>query len=332
MEGGVMHGIGKTGRVMDYGADDKDSLQQSLFTKVIHIILHVLHKNDIIEIKVPASELHDLIHYDREHRYVVKEFIRMADYKGDEKRLKMINEINGIKQLIPFVKTQHIIGMQYKNLFLVGFEIIMSADTRCFIINKKCQTVLSEKIVNTTKQFVQFVMNILHELIQIQKINMAHGDIKLGNIMKCDNTYKLIDWGYSRALTYTSIQSKFLGLSPLYFVIRYGDDWKKKFLDALKDTYYKSTGGYDTPYTSMYATNVIQYYETLVKQYTPKELFQSHKYELDLTALGFVLYGILKHTTLPIKYHAFIMNLYKMKSATNALKEFKKLMNKTVKR
>ena len=330
MEGGVMHGIGKTGRVMDYGADDKDSLQQSLFTKVNHIILHVLHKNDIIEIKVPASELHDLIHYDREHRYVVKEFIRMANYKANEPQLKMINELNGIKQLIPFVKTQHIIGMQYKHLFLVGFEISMSADTRYFIINKKCQTVLSEKIVNTTKQFIQFVMNIL-QLIQIQKINMAHGDIKLGNIMKCDNTYNLIDWGYSRALTYTSIHN-FLGLSPLYYAILYGDDWKKMFLDALTDHYYKSTGGYDTLHTSKYSTNVIQYYETLLKQYTPKELFQSHKYELDLTALGFVLYGILKRNTLPIKYHAFIMNLYKMKSATNALKEFKKLMNKTVKR
>jgi hypothetical protein len=59
-------------------------------------------------------------------------------------------------------------------------------------------------------------------------------------------------------------------------------------------------------------------------------VFEKVKYELDLTAFGMILYGIIqRNPNVPKKYTSFVMNLYKMKNASNALRNFNKLDVKT---
>ena len=120
----------------------------------------------------------------------------------------MLRELEGFKQIIPLLKKHPVAGMKYKNTTLFGFTIFMKEESRCFVINHKCQDTMSMSIVNsfTPKQFTTFVEHILTELVEIQKLNLAHGDIKLDNIMKCSGKYELIDWENSRPLSYSFLK------------------------------------------------------------------------------------------------------------------------------
>ena len=326
MNGGVVYGIGAKGKVMDYGTitHDLDSLQH-MPLHVNKITLYVLDKNDIVEQQLDPNLLHELVNYDKEQQYVIKEFMSPSILNQfHTKKEFMLRELDGFKMILPIVKKHKVVGMPYKHTILFGIEMDMDDTSRYFVINRKCNEVMSEEKVNsfTKTEFVHFVKDILKILIDIQKLGLAHGDIKLDNIMKCGNRYELIDWEYCRKLEYSFLKHhRYLGLSPFYFKLLYGNGWYPAFKVALLK-YYSETGGYDTRITSQYADQMIDYYTSLF-QHPMEKTFDKVKYSLDLCAFGMILYGIMRRNPLIHKHH-FIMNLYKMKNAKMALNAFAK--------
>ena len=341
--GGVVHGVGMKGKVIDYGAKETDmySLEHIKFENVDHVDLYVLINNTIQKETKDASILYDIIHHDKERKYVVKEFMEpsiVMKARGMTKHAYMMREIDGFSHILPLFKKHNITGIKYRNTTLFGIEIFMkqvgqfydSKVSRCFVINRKCQETMTMKKVDLLKpnQFIAFVKHILSELADLQQLNLAHGDIKLDNIMKCNEKYELIDWENSRMLNYEYlVKQRYLGLSPMYFKILYGSAWYPAFSTALLK-YYQETGGYDTYTSSEYANTVVSHYSDLFSKHSTEEVFEKVKYELDLTAFGFILYGIMIRNPMLKKYDFFIMNLFKMKNARNALHTFSKL-NKT---
>ena len=339
MEAGAVYGEGMKGRVIDYGTitEDLESLEHIKLENVTKVNVYILENDDIIEYVKGPEIIDELIHLDKDQKYVVKEFTipsLTTRTFGHSKKTYMMREINGFKHILPVVKKHNIVGIPYKNNTLIGFEIIMKhkrllfdgTDSRCFIVNTKCNQTMSETVVNnfTDQEFVKFVDDILSTLVDIQKLDVAHGDIKLDNIMKCRN-YELIDWENNRLLEYKFlIKNRYFGLSPFYFKLLYGTAWYPAFKVALLK-YYKETGGYDTAVSSEYANNIIEHYKQWFDKYTVEETFEQVKYSLDLCPLGMILYGILQRNKNIKKIHtSFIMNLYKMKNAAVALKEFRK--------
>ncbi len=339
MEGGIVYGEGMKGKVMDYGTitDDLDSLEHIHLQDVKEVTMYVLEEDDIIEYNKGPEIIDELIHLDTSQNYVVKEFTipNMATRTfGHSKKTYMMREINGFRHILPVVKKHKVVGMPYKKDTLIGFEIIMKNKgfvydgtiSRCFVVNRKCSQTMSETIVNqfTEKQFVQFVEDILKTLIDIQKLDVAHGDIKLDNIMKCGSKFELIDWENNRLLEYSFIKkNKYLGLSPLYFRINFGPAWYPAFKVALIK-YFQETGGYDSYTHSRYATTMVEEYTKWFDKYSDKEILEQVKYSLDLCAFGMILYGImLRNSNIKKSHHPFIMNLYKMKDAVTALKLFR---------
>lgn len=338
MEGGEVHGEGAKGRVIDYGmlTEDLDSLEHIKLKNVTKVKLYIIENDTIAEYTKGPEIIDELIHYDKNQQYVIKEFMEpglASRTLGNTKRSFMMNEINGFKNILPVIKKHNIVGIPYKGNMLIAFEIIMKhkgilfdgTDSRCFVINRKCSQTMSESIVNnfTEQQFVQFVEDILKILIDIQNEDVAHGDIKLDNIMSCNNKYQLIDWEYSRLLNYKFLEkNKYKGLSPMYFKIIYGNLWYPAFKIALL-RYYKETGGYDDG-GSEYAKLIIEHYKEWFDKYPTQEIFENVKYSLDLCAFGMVLYGILlRNKNIKSSHKFFIMNLYKTKNAEAALKLFR---------
>jgi len=339
MEGGIVYGEGMKGKVMDYGTltEDLDSLENIQLQNVKEVTIYVLEGDDIIEYVKGAEIIDELIHLDTSQNYVVKEFTipNMATRTfGHSKKTYMLREINGFRYILPVVKKHKVVGMPYKKHILIGFEIVMKDKgilydgslSRCFVVNRKCSQTMSETIVNefTEKQFVQFVEDILKTLIDIQKLDVAHGDIKLDNIMKCGTKYELIDWENNRLLEYSFIiKHRYIGLSPLYFKMAYGPAWYPTFKVALLK-YFKETGGYDTYTYSRYATIMVEEYMKWFDKYSSEEILEQVKYSLDLCAFGMILYGImLRNPNIKKSHHAFIMNVYKMRDAATALKLFR---------
>ena len=345
MKAGAVHGEGMKGRVMDYGTrtEDLDSLEYVQLDGVREVKIHVLEKNAIVERTMGPEFIDELIHLDKKQQYVVKEFtvpnLALRTF-GESKHTYMMREINGFKNILPLVKKHKVVGIPYgKNATLLGFQIVMKASgflydgthERCFVVNRKCSQMMSEMVVNafTEKQFVQFVQDILSTLVEIQKLNVAHGDIRLNNIMKCGTKYELIDWETNRLLDYAYLsQHRDFGLSPLYYKIIFGEAWYAAFKVALP-VYYSVTGGYDesSTLTSAYADNINAYYSDLFAKMSVEDTLQRVKYSLDLCAVGMILYGILMRNKniQREKHRPFIMNLFKMKDAAAALRAFRSL-------
>jgi serine/threonine protein kinase len=327
MEGGIVHGIGMKGRVIDYGGDDLESLQQIKVNNVESISIYILKDNKIVEEKVSPELLDTLIHQDKKKKYVVKEFMNPPIVRkaiGLTKRDYLLRELEGFQHILPLLKRHSIIGMPYKSTHLFGFEIFMKdvgilydgVKTRCFVINKKCNETLTNVNVSEAT-FMRLVHDILTELTELKKMKIAHGDIKLDNIMKCGKSYELIDWENSRELNYEFLKNRrFLGLSPMYFKILYGSAWYPAFSIALLK-YYQEVGGY-----SEYAYQMIVYFSDLFKVSSTEEVFEKVKYQLDVATFGMLLHGIIMRNPNLEKYKTRVMQLYKL-DASSALKLFK---------
>jgi serine/threonine protein kinase len=353
MKGGKVYGVGAKGIVFDYGAtfDPLNSKNDQSFENieeefaknkqtVTRIDLHLLTERNEVELQTNTDAqtaqrvLKAIKTLDTEKEYVVKEF-KVPKVYGATNETNMNGEIEGFKKIATIVRNHEIVGIPYEaNTLLIAVQIFLGKTSRCFVVNKKCQQTMKEQYVNnfTEEEFQQFVIDILSTLVELQGIEIAHGDIKLDNIMKCDDKYQLIDWEYNRPLKLDELRGKsFLGMSPMYFKIKYGRVWYSAFSVALLN-YYKETGGYDTRLTSRYATNMMQYYSELFKTMSLEAVFEKVKLSLDLCAFGMVLYGILLRNgnINKTKYSHFIMDLYKEPNATVALQKFLNLKDRKV--
>jgi len=308
MNGGIVLGTGQKSIVMDYGGKDKETFQHKQFSK-IHALYVYLKKKEIVQIKIDPHMITTLKSLDKKHHYVVKEF-KDPFFPGYTSKTYFLRELTGV-QHIP----SDIIGLN--NLY--GIEVVDDNGTHCYTISRKCKNTIKSDM--KPREFERLVKDILTQLMMVQKQNLAHGDIKLDNIMKCKK-YELIDWENSRTLDYdTLVQQRYLGLSPMYFQILYGAAWYPAFSVALLK-YYQETGGYDTYVTSEYANRMTSYFQDLFSKHTPKEVFEKTKYTLDVGTFGFILYGALRNPALR-RYESFVMNMYKM-TPSQALKYFKK--------
>lgn len=308
MNGGIVHGTGLKAVVIDYGGKDKDSFQHKHFSR-IHALYAYVKKKEISQIKIDPHMIKELKLLDKKNQYVVKEF-KDPFLPGYTNKTYFLRELKGIEHI-----PSDIIGLNG----LYGIEIVDDDGIHCYTISRKCKSTLKSEMKPV--EFERLVKDILTQLIIVQKQNLAHGDIKLDNIMKCKK-YELIDWENSRTLDYDTLtKQRYLGLSPMYFQILYGSAWYPAFSVALLK-YYQETGGYDTYVTSEYANRMISYFQDLFSKYSPKQVFEKTKYTLDVSALGFILYGALRNPALH-RYKSFVMNMYKM-TPTQALKYFKK--------
>jgi serine/threonine protein kinase len=301
MEGGMVYGVGMKGKVMDF-----EDLVVPKDLRTIHFYVG----DDMAKKRISSSTWNDFLRMDH-HDYVVKEFMEPYLHMkavGFTKKTYFMRELEGFKHTL-----NDMIGISFQGTMVYGVELI-GEETCCFVIHRKCKKI--DPFTMTFLEWRRFVTDILSQLVQLQKRNIAHGDIKLDNIMKC-KTYQLIDWENSRVLDYESLQSKrYLGLSPMYFQILYGNAWYPAFSIALLK-YNQETGSSD------YGTRVTAYFSELFQKYSPKEVFEKTKYTLDVGTFGFILDGTKKNPSVPKRYHAFINRMYKM-TASEALAIFKK--------
>ena len=356
--GGKLVGQGMKGSVYTWDpapGDREPSFTTMQFGDVIGVDVYLLEDGAIVLEKRGPEFLEALRppgknKKKKNKKYVVKEFT-VPDILhrtfGSGGKAYMLMEIEGFRNILPLLKPHKVVGMPLGDgggTMLLGFEIFLRGSSRCFVVNAACETTMSPKIVDafTEAEFQQFVGDILATLVELQtKLPkpIAHGDIKLDNIMLCNGRYELIDWENSRPLDYQLIVDKqYLGLSPMYYRMRFGEHgWYPAFHLALPN-YLKETGGYDSSAPlgireSRYAAGMVDYYNGLFAQDPdPRSVFEKVKLSLDLCAFGMILNGILANTKNPIlrgssaKYRDFVSGLYLRSDAKSALDAFQTLV------
>ncbi len=327
-------GKGKTGTVYTIKDHKNSTLELMNTTNLTEIILEYKNKTETIHdfesFKSFVESLNDT--------HVCKYF------HTKKAKQEFENEILGYKHALTSNTKNKIkvgnFGIKYKSGILLGFILVYPTKNKYFTIMDKCDMDLKKCILKDLfkdeSEFKNLIHEILIQLIQIQKLNIAHGDIKLDNIMKCNGQYKLIDWGYMRDLDYEKLKSSskpILGSCSVYFKV-YADghngyvngvSWKTAYKISSQMKFMEmSISSYLTNKSSKYLSHSNSYYNEQYKQYKGEELFNHLKYGLDLHAFGWVLYDILIKQDYKDKYLDFIMNLYKS-NAKDSLESFQKL-------
>lgn len=334
--GGKKLGKGKSGTVYTIKGE-KDSISEMMIKKDLkEIILEFKNKSQHLDVNVFDSFKEFIESLDDDH--VCKYFYT----KNAEKEFN--NEILGYKHALKTNTTKKLsvgnFGIKYKSDILLGFVFIYPKTKKHFTIMDKCEIDLKKCILNKIfleeKEFKKLFIEIIQQIIKIQKLNIAHGDIKLDNIMKCNHQYKLIDWGYMRDLDYDKLRNSdkpILGSCSLYFKI-YGENHKGYVNGVPWKTAYKilskmklsemSVSSYLYNKSTKYLNHSNDYYKEQYTLYDNQELFDHLKYGLDLHAFGWILYDILIKNEYKEKYMNLILNLYKF-HPKDALKIFKTL-------
>jgi hypothetical protein len=260
-------------------------------------------------------------------------------------------------------KKENLVGMPYHKSILIGFEIQYKAtirqeinngfytllqnnpffgisdfihekiNKRMFVINRKCQTTMNAKVVRqfSVGTFKKFVTDILQMIIKLNEINVAHGDIKLDNIMLCDSNYRLIDWEQSRKLNYRDLKLDLLkmGSCPVYYMIKFGSSWEYIHTISIP-ILIKKTGcnDRDSKTSSQYILDGIEYYRDIFEKIPEDAAFEKVKHGLDLYSFGLILYGILQHNPRlqnDAKYREFVNQIYRYENPKKALADFQSI-------
>lgn len=323
-KGGKRLGKGKNASVYTIDGDNESIINMISSSKLTNIILEYRYKT--VEEDIDQYENIKNLLLSIKNTHVCKYF---------DKSINMFDEeINGYRNALKSNNVNENIvgnfGTKYNNDLLLGFIFIYKNKLKMCTIMNKCELTLNKYILNkefiNESEFIKLIKEILLQLINIQKINIAHGDIKLDNIMKCNNEYKLIDWGYMRVLDYDILQTSkkpMLGSSSIYFKV-YADghngkvngiNWKHAYKISTQFKFNEiSIYNYFTNKTAKYINHTNDYYNSLYNKYDSKEIFNEYKYGLDLHAFGWILYDILIHSgkNYKDKYMNFVLNLFLM--------------------
>jgi serine/threonine protein kinase len=319
--------------------DNKDSILKMMVPNDLKEVI-LIYKNKTSNLDLNEFEIFKSFIESLNDNHVCKFFHK----KLQQAEKEFENEIVGYKHALESNSSNKLkvgnFGVKHKSKILLGFILVYPKTKKHFTIMDKCDIDLKKcilkKIFNDEEEFKKLVIEILQQLKQIQKLNIAHGDIKLDNIMKCNNQYKLIDWGYMRDLNYEKLKNStrpFLGSCSLYFKV-YADghngyvngvSWKSAYTISSKIKLSEiSVSSYLYNNSMPYLRNSDIFYNKEYKKYDKEELFEKLKYGLDLHAFGWILYDIIIKQPYKDKYLDFIMTIYKF-NASDALNNFKKI-------
>jgi serine/threonine protein kinase len=225
-------------------------------------------------------------------------------------------EVNGVSALIQNLgldviqKHTPIKFFNYKEMNVVGLQITttgrlftnhiyVSFSEKCTsTLEDMCKTKVSLHFQNDA-DFYTMILSVLNTLVELQKHNIGHGDLKPGNIMICQNSWKLIDWNMYRKLELSilmekdGILPKHRGSSPFYYMLHdftYRDIMIKNYVNdfmmaQFHPDMYEEFFSYMKKSVTSFANESSSDKETL---------FHKFKNHGDLHSLGLVIYAINK--------------------------------------
>ena len=195
--------------------------------------------------------------------------------------------------------------------------------------SEKLYAVFNSKCDNhyVITDLLKFANDILDSIIILQTKSYEHNDIKLDNIVKCDDTYKLIDWG--QATTVLNPENKagsLLSTSPIRWYILGHSHFNSKYRMQLRTTLRNVRFSTSELFRTAFLRIVTEY--NTVTEATPDRttLAKKYRYTFDIFMLGMTMlhavykYRLSTETYMPI-INKFTSLLDPVKNAIEA-KEF----------
>ena len=176
------------------------------------------------------------------------------------------------------------------------------------IFGKKCEN-------NYSMDIDKFIVDILESIEILQISSYQHNDIKLDNIVKCEDRYKLIDWARIGLITEKKKVGTLLGTSPVRWYINGYPPLLSKSLISYR-TSMRNYGFSQSPYYKLTVSRIINEFDAVIKANPDRAyLFTKYAYSFDIFMLGMaILHCVYKYKLDFEKYKAVIFKFTSLKN------------------
>lgn len=238
------------------------------------------------------------------------------DFELEIESDKKIMELYG-KQANKYLTISPLKGFQSYKLFGAIFEGVV---TTYAIFGTKCNN--KYEIVPS-----KFINDLLQSIAILQEKDYFHNDIKLDNIVKCSDKYKLIDWGEAQKMNRLVKPAALLTTSPIRW---YCYDWRMTKSMCIGTIYWKayfinSSAVKSDLFKTIFAKIKKEFYEVTRDRLFKDALFEKYKDSFDLFQLGMTLVYAMHNK--PEYHKQYIPIIEYLTSLTNPPKNAKEAIN-----
>ena len=167
-----------------------------------------------------------------------------------------------------------------KSYKMFGAKIELKTKTYYVVFGAKCTS-------KFTLDMKRFLIDIAASLVVLHGKHYTHNDIKLDNIVKCGDIYKLIDWGAATPMEFKKINhGSLLTTSPMrWYLLGYNPILSTNIIGT--KTYFVRRHIYDSPHFQDTVKRINEeFYEIMSRGHTKEELFDMYKDTMDIFMLG----------------------------------------------
>ena len=207
---------------------------------------------------------------------------------------------------------------------LIGCVVTFTSGSKIYsIFGKKCEN-------RYTMDLIQFATDILESLEILQASSHQHNDIKLDNIVKCDDRYKLIDWAQCSLVTDFSKAGTLISTSPIKWYLMGHSHFVSKSLITYRTTFRNFGFSRSSCYREV-LNRVLEEYDIVLKTGVDRDsLALKYAYSFDVFMLGMtMLHAVYKYKLDFDKYKGLIFKFTSLKDpvknaieASRIVKEF----------
>ena len=140
------------------------------------------------------------------------------------------------------------------------------------------------------------LIDIASSLIVLHQKHWTHNDIKFDNIVKCDDMYKLIDWGAATPMDFKALNhGSLLTTSPLRWYLLNYPAWISSSILGTKTALYRKDISKFPFFQELLVRINSEFYEIVKKGETREALFEKYKETMDIFMLGMTaLHGVIE--------------------------------------
>lgn len=310
MRGGKLLGTGAHGTVYNVG---NDSEAPSFYT--------LLMSKSVQSIRIYSSDGFFKNHMKPQHLVLFQDYINESKGKiakvlkpTKDIESKFENELAENRRVINIFNTQ-----AEKYLTISALPPFLGKDViGCILylyVGEPIYVCFSNKCENNfTPDLDKLIADILQSIEILQITSYRHNDIKLDNIVKCGDTYKLIDWEQIGKITDLGKRGTLIATSPIRWYLEGYQPFIAKQIMSVKTTMRNFGFSRSTMYKTVAETINSEFDSVIATNPDKTELAIKYAYSFDIFMLGMtILHAVYKYKLSFEKYKATILKFTSLK-------------------